>query len=139
MALESWADVQLDRCPNCHALWFDARELERCLGSQGTTHARSVLEAALPERGVGGRSCPRCWPKPMETVGWTGVVIDRCPACRGLFVEFGELDRLQRHGAPEESIELIVQGAMIRTGANLLAATGLIHILVRVIMAILRR
>jgi Zn-finger nucleic acid-binding protein len=42
------------------------------------------------------------------------VVIDRCPACRGLFVEIGELERLQRHGAP-------------------------IHILVRVIAAILRR
>jgi hypothetical protein len=75
----------------------------------------------------------------METVGWTGVVIDRCPICRGLFVEFAELERLQRHGAPEDSTELIVQRAMIRTGGNLLAAAGLINILVRVIVAILRR
>jgi Zn-finger nucleic acid-binding protein len=139
MVLESLADVQVDRCPNCHALWFDAHELERRLGSQAANHARSVSEAELPERGLGGRSCPRCWPKPMETVGWTGVVIDRCPTCRGLFVEFAELERLQRHGAPEESIELIVQRAMIRTGGNLLAAAGLINILVRVIVAILRR
>jgi hypothetical protein len=75
----------------------------------------------------------------MGTVGWTGVVIDRCPACHGLFVEFGELERLRRHGAPEESIELVVQQAMIRTGANILGAAGLIHILVRVLVAILRR
>jgi uncharacterized protein len=138
MAVEVWAGVQVDRCPGCRALWFDASELDRCLGSE-TPPKRRITEADFPERSLSGLSCPRCWPKSMETVGWTGIIIDRCPDCRGLFVEFGELERLRHDGMPEEPIELVVQRAMIRAGSSLLVGAGLLHLLVRVLAALLRR
>ena len=139
MAVEAWAGVQVDRCGECHALWFDAHELDRCLAGAEPSRGHPVTEAELPDRGLGGRSCPRCWPRAMRTVGWTGLVVDRCPHCRGLFVEAGELEWLRRQGAPEESVELMVQRVLIGTGSSLFCALELTKLLIRVLAAILRR
>jgi hypothetical protein len=100
---------------------------------------RQASEAALPHRGRGGRSCPRCWPRAMDTVGWTGLVIDRCPQCAGLFVEAGELEALRRDGVPQEPIELLVQRKLVGAGSSLFGAIGVLHLLIRVLAAILKR
>lgn len=92
--------IQLDRCPACQGIWFDASELDDALGPG--PHA---TEHSIPVRGVGGHSCPRCWPGQLETAGWTGLILDRCPHCYGWFVEAGELRRLHDEGMPVPALE----------------------------------
>jgi uncharacterized protein len=125
------AGISVDRCDRCSGLWFDARELDAWLREHNPSEPGST-EDALPRRGSGGRPCPRCR-RSMETSGWTDLVLDRCPDCRGLFVEFHEMGTLEREPLPAvpESIESRLQRACITAGWSLLSAKALILLLLR--------
>jgi Zn-finger nucleic acid-binding protein len=38
--------------------------------------------------------CPRCQNVVMEELDRSGVTIDRCPTCRGIFLDRGELEKI---------------------------------------------
>ena len=128
---ETRADVTVDRCTKCEALWFDASELDRVLGD---AYAASDVspEARIPRRGIGTRRCPRCAIS-LETAGWTGLVLDRCKRCRGLFVEARELLQMERERLPDDAltIEARLQGAMVSAGWALLTAHAIALLLMR--------
>ena len=133
MLAERHDETEVDRCPFCGGLWFDASELDRILqaGPGGVP-----VEAVIPERGMSAISCPRCWPKLLDTAGWSGMILERCPTCRGLYVDAPELLRLQREGLPESPCELeqALESALRNAGWNLLAATSLIGLLLRLLL-----
>jgi uncharacterized protein len=88
--------IELDACPWCHGLWFDAGELGLLAERMGRT--LQVAESGVMERATTAekpRACPRC-DRPMEKV-WLGtaprVLLDRCPA-HGLWFDHGELGSL---------------------------------------------
>ena len=120
--------TQLDRCPNCPAIWFDASELDDALGP-----APHPTERTIPIRGVGGHSCPRCWPQQLETAGWSGLVLDRCPHCHGWFVEASRLRRLRDEGVPRPGIESHLTALLVAAGWDLLAVDGIVQLLVHVL------
>lgn len=95
MVPRDWHGTIIDRCPFCHGIWLDASELDRMLALGAPV---SPLEAALPGRGMSAMSCPRCWPTLLESAGWSGLVLERCRRCRGLFLGATELYRLLRWG-----------------------------------------
>lgn len=128
---ETRAGVTVDRCTRCEALWFDASELDRVLGDAYAA-TDGPPESRIPRRGIGTRPCPRCV-KPLETAGWTGLVLDRCKRCRGLFVEARELLHMEREQLPNEAltIEARLQGAMVSAGWALLTAQAIAILLLR--------
>jgi len=91
--------IELDYCPRCKGLWFDAEEVEALNESLG-------LEAEIPDitprpkarTKEKGRKCPRCG-KGMEKI-YMGekppIVIDRCRNGHGLWFESGELGQAIR-------------------------------------------
>ncbi len=88
--------IELDVCPWCHGLWFDAGELELLaekLGRSLPVHDGGVFPpAAATEK---PRRCPRC-DRAMEKVqlGQTpGVIVDRCLG-HGVWFDHGELGSL---------------------------------------------
>jgi Zn-finger nucleic acid-binding protein len=88
--------IELDVCPWCHGLWFDAGELALLAERLGRTLAvaedGSMEAAATPEK---PRPCPRC-DKAMGKVSLGAepkVVLDRCPG-HGLWFDHGELGSL---------------------------------------------
>ena len=131
MTAETRDGITIDRCNQCGGLWFDAQELDRCLlplyaaGSQPP-------EARIPERSRGTRRCPRC-DQYMTTAGWTALVLDRCPTCRGLFVEAHELAHMERVQPPHhaQSFEAQLHDIMLSTGWTLLHAEGLVLLILR--------
>ena len=130
MVLECRNGTEVDRCSFCGGLWFDASELDRIL----ETHPAGVpVEAAIPDRGMSAISCPRCWPKLLDAAGWSGMILDRCSTCRGLYVDGPELLRLQRQGPPGSTagLEQALHSALREAGWNLLAASSLIAMLLR--------
>lgn len=45
-------------------------------------------------------TCPKCG-SAMRTYERNGVHVDQCEACRGIFLDFGELEAIVRAAAPE--------------------------------------
>jgi len=88
--------IELDACPWCHGLWFDAGELALLAEKLGRPlpTAEGALEPAPSSEKP--RSCPRC-DKAMDKV-YVGaaprVLVDRCRAGHGLWFDHGELGTL---------------------------------------------
>lgn len=87
-------DLEIDTCPRCHGLWFDAEELRRSLPeaelAQQLLRQDTGSVAGAPQVRSGQRKCPRCQATLRETpVGQ--VPIDYCPLCRGIWLDHGEL------------------------------------------------
>jgi Zn-finger nucleic acid-binding protein len=86
--------IELDRCTTCRGTWLDAGELEHIVERAGAQ--REALSAALRAAGTGlrgQRRCPRCRRRlRVISIGHTPpVVVDRCPAGHGLWLDAGEL------------------------------------------------
>lgn len=76
--------AQLDRCPVCAGLWFDAMELQAVLGRQLNVE-KTQTEST--------RSCPAC--RVMTTQAQLdGVAADFCHQCAGVFLEDREFQKL---------------------------------------------
>ena len=131
MTPETRGDVTIDRCGRCNGLWFDALELDRCLAAVYPDGAVPP-EARIPERGFSVRRCPRC-DQVLKTAGWTGLVLDRCTTCRGLFVEASELAQMEREQPPHDaaSFERQLNSAMVSAGWTLLTAQGMAVAIIR--------
>jgi membrane associated rhomboid family serine protease len=96
-------NVEVDMCPHCMGTWFDARELSR---ASGLKVAETMAGAA------GGRAhrtdyrCPACAIPLMEREiePGTGIHIDQCIQCAGIFLDRDEFSRIKEHyesvGAP---------------------------------------
>lgn len=87
-------DLEIDTCPRCHGLWFDAEELRRSLPevelAQRIIQQDTASAAGAPKVPSGQRACPRCQAPLRETpVGQ--VPVDYCPLCRGIWLDHGEL------------------------------------------------
>ncbi len=55
--------------------------------------------------------CPKCH-APMHTYNRNGVQIEQCSGCRGIFLDYGELEALTRLEAPDQETSLALAGPM---------------------------
>lgn len=85
--------VELDRCPSCQGLWFDARELDMLRKQK----AARVVDTGNPELGeymnqTDRYSCPRCSGSMLHLVdpGQPHIWYETCASCRGTFLDAGE-------------------------------------------------
>lgn len=91
--------IEVDECPQCKGLWFDDRELE--LAKDNTDRDLAWMDFEIwkhPEHfTVGERPlrCPGCRGRMvgLQYAG-TGVTVDTCVACRGVWVEKGEFENI---------------------------------------------
>ena len=77
--------VELDRCGRCGGIWFDWGELESVTGR--------VLEPE-PLGGETARRCAYCRITMVPAVLPGGIPVETCTACRGLYLDAGELSEL---------------------------------------------
>lgn len=116
--------IELDCCPVCRGLWFDAGELALLAEKAGRTLR---LESAGAPGAAGGegvrRRCPRC-DRRLETIpvgGAPRVECDRCPAGHGFWFDKGEVGSLMeqmsaRPASPPEAL-LLFLGETLGPGA----------------------
>ncbi|MBM3497642.1 MAG: hypothetical protein FJX74_03120 [Armatimonadetes bacterium] len=98
------AAMALDMCTRCGGAFFDHGELPRL--ARDEPQAFRKLEALVEEvatedgRGEGpALVCPGC-AAPMERYQYaycSGILLDRCRACSGIWVDGGELGRIDEH------------------------------------------
>lgn len=116
MIVVEYKQIELDHCPHCRGIWFDAGELEQTLTGVNLvpdgTAGKSVItlkEAATTEK---KRSCPVCRKKMRKKFigGEPEILIDACPDGQGLWFDGGEinslLSRLSRGESSKEEFVL---------------------------------
>jgi Zn-finger nucleic acid-binding protein len=99
LAARSIEGIEIDECRACQGIWFDADELRRV--KDVTDPDLKWMDVDLwqhPDRfGASDTQtvCPKC-AAPLATVGYEGtdVEIDLCPACRGIWLDSGELEKI---------------------------------------------
>ena len=93
--------VTIDVCDACGGHWYDAGELARIRELAPGERPRTPADAA--PRWVDSKPglevlCPRCRrPLATERYGYSSdLVLDRCGNCNGMWVDAGELDRMDQ-------------------------------------------
>jgi Zn-finger nucleic acid-binding protein len=84
-------DVPVDQCPVCGGYWLQRGELEM-IGEQHHAHLKPIMVGDI---GVvnSQRKCPQD-SNPLrehEFVEHTGIKIDQCPSCQGIWLDKAEL------------------------------------------------
>ncbi len=90
--MERWTpgDLELDHCPACRGLWFDANELSRHLANLGAPRFAERPTGAAPLT----LPCPACPEQNLDGSFLLDVPVESCPACNGIFLDLGELHEL---------------------------------------------
>ncbi|PIE19753.1 MAG: hypothetical protein CSA65_01095 [Proteobacteria bacterium] len=97
MRAEIHLGVEIDRCPDCKGLFFDAGELETILEQHGGAGIdEAPFSNVASDHDLVPAVCPRC-KQPMS--GGLGPAkrlrIDRCEPCGATFLDQGELSTIQ--------------------------------------------
>ena len=90
--------VELDFCPSCKGMWFDKDEIAFIEELQGDVPDISEVEK---DARTTNYDCPRCGIK-LEEMKFTPVqdlLIDRCPQCKGIWLDRGEFSKLEQIAA----------------------------------------
>jgi len=91
--------IRVDGCPTCHGMWFDRHELEGHLGGPDDAFMPSA------DSSVSSRPCPACGvAMTCFVVRGSGVTIDMCEHCKGVWLDVGELQRLEECALPPAGI-----------------------------------
>ena len=98
MKLLKVRDIELDACPKCMGIWFDATELDKIIGGGKSFEEMAYLAAPLG----GNIFCPSCGEK-MHYSTVKDVTIDFCKQCEGIWLDTGELTELAAH-LPQKQI-----------------------------------
>ena len=99
MIVVEYQQIELDYCPECSGVWFDAGELELLLekaGLEGAELAQPLADLAEASSGEKKRRCPICSRRMKKIlVGREPkVLIDACPDEDGLWFDGGEVEEL---------------------------------------------
>lgn len=78
-------DVEVSRCSSCGGIWFDWGELAKVIGR--------TLEPE-PLNGYTERRCAYCRITMAPAVLPGGIPVETCTACRGIYLDAGELTEL---------------------------------------------
>jgi len=87
--------IKIDMCPTCHGMWFDRWELEGHLGGPDS----EIMPGG--DARVIERPCPVCRAVMTNfTASGTEVSVDMCEECKGIWLDAGELKRLEEASKP---------------------------------------
>ncbi len=107
-----YQNIELDYCPVCHGVWFDAGELELLVDAAGLGNHRRYLEEIIhaPEAATSEkkRKCPICHHKMKKTYidEDKKIIVDICHVGDGIWFDGGEVENLVKRLAnklPEKS------------------------------------
>jgi len=89
--------VEVDACPDCKGMWLDFGEIEQLV--QDKDVLTKVFQGDLVRPAPSACSCPKCGAAlKLLKGGLAGpfLIVDKCPKCRGLWLDGGELRLLEK-------------------------------------------
>ena len=93
-------DVELDRCHACGGVWFDSGELEIATG-------RTVEKGQRPS----DRFCPRCLIPLLNAELHSGVAVEACRSCNGVYLDSRDMHTVTRQKPvkPPEDVSFVCE------------------------------
>lgn len=94
-SLESvvYADIEVDRCTDCHGIWFDSQEAQTLKEIEGS----EAIDTGDPKIGskyntIEDINCPKCKTKMTKMVDLkqNHIWYEKCPICYGIWFDAGE-------------------------------------------------
>ena len=106
MHVIQYEGVSIETCGGCHGQWLDNGELGKIVSVRERYFNPEERRAIAESVTIDGRrienlirdlKCPKCGgaTTPVNYGGDTGIIIDRCTGCRGIWLDAGELDKIQ--------------------------------------------
>jgi Zn-finger nucleic acid-binding protein len=95
----SLGEIQVEECTQCHGIWFDQGELRKAKDAADSDLDWLDIDIwkdqDLFHVAEHSMLCPRCQVN-MAAVqyGATGVTVDTCPNCRGIWLDNGEFEQI---------------------------------------------
>lgn len=91
--------IELDGCLSCGGVFLDLNELQTLAGDPDSLASLDALFKPGQVQGLGGsptNECPKCRAalKAFEYKEFRGIQLDRCGACKGVFLHHGEAGQL---------------------------------------------
>ncbi len=84
--------VDIDKCPRCGSLWFDADEIDEYRHSRNATATPTpVLAGFEPDASLSAKACPRCQKNVLRGGRVDAGPIHACFTCSGVFVTGDQL------------------------------------------------
>jgi uncharacterized protein len=85
-------EVEVDRCPQCHGLWFDLMEHEELKKLPGAESIDLGAKKATVSQEPRELDCPRCKTRMLITRDpqQPHLVFEKCSICYGVFFDAGE-------------------------------------------------
>ncbi len=104
---EMYEDIEIDRCPSCGGTWLDQDELWAIVEirdqKRPPTLVADVISASFSGVPATEHStlerCPKCSEimSPMNYNYSSGIVVEKCPAGHGIWLDRQELEKVQAH------------------------------------------
>ena len=94
--------TQVERCVSCNGVFLDAGEFNKVItiGEGDLEFCILSDDEVLPAPDDQILICIKCDRQPMgkvELLNSSGIYIDRCPECAGIWLDGGEQDLIQQH------------------------------------------
>jgi len=106
----------MGECRECGGMWFSAHDVGayvELLRQQDPDHLqkRKEIPKSAAGQGIGkpARMCPAC-DVPLERLNYaydSGVLIDRCPACQGIWTDAGEPEQIVTRTTPNKATDTV--------------------------------
>jgi len=105
MVEKEYEGVPIDICPACGGVWLDKDELNEIIKRREVKFSEEEKKSVEPEKSVEGThaelvpeiNCPICGGlmKRFTYAGTSGIIIDRCSKGDGVWLDKGELEKIQ--------------------------------------------
>ena len=99
--------IRIETCNECGGEWLDAEELKHVNRAREVKFSPEQRQAIVQATGIRGVKladvdrdlrCPKCAGQtdPVNYGGDTGIIIDRCSSCDGIWLDASELEKVQQ-------------------------------------------
>jgi Zn-finger nucleic acid-binding protein len=127
----------LDVCHSCGGIWFDHHELEKINADYPNADHTVATFVYDPHARVDenrARSCPRCDGATLEQKLYnlgSGVIMDCCPRCKGIWLDHGELEKIREaiHPRPQR-LRVVTEDSptqKVAVGFDILQQVQILH------------
>lgn len=97
LTVEEHGDIVMERCERCAGYWMSPDDFKAVIDLIRIPVTGSTVRTGIDLTDVGeDAKCPHCGVPmhPFNYAGDSGVILDKCPTCGGLWLDNGDFERV---------------------------------------------